>query len=177
VVGTQITDFLTDKLDISLYVSTTVFAAALAITFAVWYAVERTLSIHTIFTRRRELFYWTAILFTFALGTAAGDLATEALQLGFRVGVVAFGALIAITALAYYYGANPVLTFWIAYVLTRPLGASLGDLLSQAQGYGGMGLGTIVTSAVFLTIIVVLVAFLSLGVNGPRVAPKTAEEG
>ena len=168
VVGTQITDFLTDKLDISLYVSTTVFAAALAVTFAVWYAVERTLSIHTIFTRRRELFYWTAILFTFALGTAAGDLATEALQLGFRLGVVAFGALIAITALAYYYGANPILTFWIAYVLTRPLGASLGDLLSQAKTYGGLGLGTIVTSAAFLATIVILVTWLSIGENGQR---------
>src|ERR1700724_2137010 len=114
VVGTQITDFLTDKMDISLYVSTIVFAIALAVTFAVWYAVERTLSIHTIFTRRRELFYWTAILFTFALGTAAGDLATEALQLGFRLGVVLFGAFIAITALTYFYGANAILTFWIA---------------------------------------------------------------
>jgi uncharacterized membrane-anchored protein len=176
VVGTQITDFLTDKLEISLYVSTTVFAAALAITFAVWYAVERTLSIHTIFTRRRELFYWTAILFTFALGTAAGDLATEALQLGFRLGVVAFGALIAITALAYYYGANPILTFWIAYVLTRPLGASLGDLLSQAQPYGGLGLGTIVTSAAFLATIVILVTWLSIGENGQRGAPKTAND-
>jgi len=176
VVGTQITDFLTDKLDISLYASTTVFAAALAVTFAVWYAVERTLSIHTIFTRRRELFYWTAILFTFALGTAAGDLATEALQLGFRLGVVAFGALIAITALAYYYGANPVLTFWIAYVLTRPLGASLGDLLSQAKTYGGLGLGTIVTSATFLATIVILVTWLSIGENGQRGAQKTAND-
>jgi uncharacterized membrane-anchored protein len=176
VVGTQITDFLTDKLDISLYVSTTVFAAALAVTFAVWYAVERTLSIHTIFTRRRELFYWTAILFTFALGTAAGDLATEALQLGFRLGVVAFGALIAMTALAYYYGANPILTFWIAYVLTRPLGASLGDLLSQAKPYGGLGLGTIVTSAAFLATIVILVTWLSIGENGRPGAPKTAND-
>jgi uncharacterized membrane-anchored protein len=96
------------------------------------------------------------------LGTAAGDLATEALQLGFRLGVLVFGALIAAVALAYYCGANPILTFWIAYVLTRPLGASLGDLLSQAQTYGGMGLGTIVTSSVFLTIITVLVAFLSV---------------
>src|ERR1700719_871436 len=149
VVGTQITDFLTDKMDISLYVSTIVFAIALAVTFAVWYSVERTLSIHTIFTRRRELFYWTAILFTFALGTAAGDLATEALQLGFRLGVVAFGALIAMTALAYYYGVNTVLTFWLGYILTRPLGASLGDWLSQARGYGGLGLGTTLTSIVF----------------------------
>jgi uncharacterized membrane-anchored protein len=99
VVGTQITDLLTDKLEISLYLSTAVFAAALAATFAIWYGVERTLSIHTIVTRRRELFYWGAILFTFALGTAAGDLATEALGLGFRLGVIAFGALIAVIAL------------------------------------------------------------------------------
>lgn len=172
VVGTQITDFLTDGLDVSLYLSTTVFAIALAVTFAIWYAVERTLSIHTIFTTRRELFYWAAILLTFALGTAAGDLATEALQLGFTLGVVVFGALIAITALAYYRGANPILTFWIAYVLTRPLGASLGDLLSQAQTYGGLGLGTIVTSAVFLATIVILVTWLSFGESGQQGGPK-----
>src|SRR6202022_2406321 len=137
VVGTQITDLLTDKLEISLYLSTAAFACALAATFAIWYSVERTLSIHTIVTTRRELFYWAAILFTFALGTAAGDLATEALGLGFQLGVVAFGALIALIATAYYLGANPVLTFWLAYILTRPLGASLGDLLSQSQNYGG----------------------------------------
>jgi uncharacterized membrane-anchored protein len=136
VVGTQITDTLTGGLDVSLYLSTSAFAIALAATFAVWYSVERTLSIHTIVTTRRELFYWAAILFTFALGTAAGDFATEALQLGFRVGVVAFGALIALGGFAYSRGANPVLTFWIGYVLTRPLGASFGDLLSQAQTYG-----------------------------------------
>jgi uncharacterized membrane-anchored protein len=176
VVGTQITDALTDGLDVSLYLSTSVFAVALAATFAVWYSVERTLSIHTIVTTRRELFYWTAILFTFALGTAAGDLATEALQLGFRVGVAAFGALLALVALAYYRGANPVLTFWIAYVLTRPLGASLGDLLSQAQTYGGLGLGTIITSAVFLTIIVILVALLSVNEKGPRGVLKSVEK-
>src|SRR6266436_5216556 len=176
VVGTQITDLLTDKLEISLYLSTAAFACTLAAIFAIWYGVERTLSIHSIVTTRRELFYWAAILFTFALGTAAGDLATEALGLGFQLGVVVFGALIALVALAYFGGANPVLTFWIAYVLTRPLGASLGDLLSQAQTYGGIGLGTVVTSAVFLTVIIVLVAFLSLSVNGPRAAPKTAAE-
>jgi uncharacterized membrane-anchored protein len=92
IVGTQITDWLTDRLEISLYVSTAVFAAILAAIFAVWYGVERTLSIQTIVTTRRELFYWAAILFT--LGTAAGDLATEALGLGFQLGVVAFGALL-----------------------------------------------------------------------------------
>jgi uncharacterized membrane-anchored protein len=177
VVGTQITDFLSDKLDVSLYWSTSVFGVALAVTFAVWYSVERTLSIHSIFTRRRELFYWTAILFTFALGTAAGDLATEAWQLGFRLGVIVFGALIAVTALAYYRGANPILAFWIAYILTRPLGASLGDLLSQAQTYGGLGLGTIITSVAFLAIIVVLVAWLSFSENGQQGGPKAAEEG
>src|SRR5205807_1291981 len=113
-----------------------------------------------IVTRRRELFYWAAILFTFALGTAAGDLATEGL--GFQLGVVAFGALIPVIALAYYLGANPVLTFWLVYILTRPLGASLGDLLSQSRSYGGVGLGTICTSIGFLTVIVALVAWVTL---------------
>jgi uncharacterized membrane-anchored protein len=172
VVGTQITDVLTDKLDVSLYTSTEVFAAALAITFAVWYWFERTLSIHTIVTTRRELFYWAAILFTFALGTAAGDLATEALSLGFTVGVVAFGAGIAIIALAYSLGANAVLTFWLAYILTRPLGASLGDLLSQSRPNGGVGLGTIATSIVFLAVITSLVAYLTFN---PRQAAVEAE--
>jgi uncharacterized membrane-anchored protein len=161
VVGTQITDALTDGLGISLYTSTAAFAAALAVTFAVWYRTEHTLSIHTIVTTRRELFYWAAILLTFALGTAAGDLATEALGLGFNVGVVAFGALIAVIGAAYYLGANAVLTFWLAYILTRPLGASLGDLLSQARAYGGLGLGTVYTSVAFLIVIVALVAFVS----------------
>jgi uncharacterized membrane-anchored protein len=162
IVGTQITDALTDGLGISLYASTAAFAAALAATFAIWYGTERTLSIHTIFTTRRELFYWAAILLTFALGTAAGDLATEALGLGFNVGVAAFGALIATIGTAYYFGANAVLAFWLAYILTRPLGASLGDLLSQARAYGGLGFGSVYTSIGFLTVIVALVVFLSL---------------
>jgi uncharacterized membrane-anchored protein len=175
VVGTQITDFLTDKLDISLYASTAAFALILAAIFAIWYASERTLSIHTIVTTRRELFYWAAILFTFALGTAAGDLATEALMMGFNFGVLAFGALIAAIAAAYYLGANPVLTFWIAYILTRPLGASLGDLLSQAQSNGGLGLGTINTSIAFLVVIASLVVSLSFSPNPSKI--KAIEEG
>jgi uncharacterized membrane-anchored protein len=160
VVGTQITDALTDGLDVSLYRSTAVFAALLVVTFAVWYWREGTLSIQTIVTTRRELFYWAAILFTFALGTAAGDLATEALGLGFNVGVLVFGLLIAVFAGAYYVGVNAVLTFWLAYILTRPLGASLGDLLSQARSYGGLGLGTVWTSIGFLVVITALVTFL-----------------
>ena len=161
IVGTQITDLLTDKLEVSLYVSTAGFACTLAAIFAIWYGIERTLSIHTIVTTRRELFYWASILFTFALGTAAGDLATEALGLGFQLGVIVFGALIAVIAFAYYLAADPVLTFWLAYILTRPLGASLGDLLSQSRSYGGAGLGTIYTSLAFLTVIVALVAWVS----------------
>lgn len=162
VVGTQITDLLTDKLGISLYATTVAFAAALALIFAIWYWFERTLSIHTIVTTRRELFYWLAILLTFALGTAAGDLATEALGLGFNLGVLVFSTLIAAITLAYRLGANPVLTFWLAYILTRPLGASLGDLMSQSREYGGLGFGTVYTSLGFLVVIVALVALISI---------------
>lgn len=177
VVGTQITDALTDGLEISLYVSTLVFAVLLATTFAVWHSVEKTLSIRTIVTTRREFFYWIAILFTFALGTAAGDLATEALGLGFKFGVLVFSLLIAVIAGAYYLGVNAVLTFWLAYILTRPLGASLGDLLSQAQLYGGLGLGTVLTSIIFLTAITALVAYLSIGSNAAPLQKNRGNEG
>jgi len=172
VVGTQITDALTDKLDVSLYLSTALFTVLLAMTFVAWFASERTLSVHTITTRRRELFYWAAILFTFALGTAAGDLATEALNLGFQVGVLVFGGLIAVVAGTYYLGGNAVLTFWLAYILTRPLGASLGDLLSQSRPNGGLGLGTVQTSLAFLLVITALVAAVSIGPNGRKRQPK-----
>src|SRR5574337_1080461 len=155
VVGTQITDLLTDGLGVSLYVSTPVFAVLLAAIFFVWHRVEGTLSIHDIVTRRCELSYWAAILCTFALGTAAGDLATEALQLGCTRG--AFAVLIGLSYLAWCLGGNAVLTFWIAYILTRPFGAALGDLLTQAKEYGGLGMGAMWTSALFLSVIVLLV--------------------
>ena len=162
VVGTLITDNLTDTLGVSLFVSTGAFSVALAFTFAAWYVRERTLSVHTITTRRRELFYWAAILLTFALGTAAGDLMGEQLQLGYAISALIFAGMIAATAAAYYvFNANAILTFWIAYVLTRPLGASCGDLLSQPVANGGIGLGTVATSAVFLIVIVGLVALLT----------------
>jgi uncharacterized membrane-anchored protein len=157
VVGTQLTDVLTDVLGVSLYTSTAAFAVLLSVIFGTWYYREKTLSIHTIVTRHRELFYWTAILVTFALGTAAGDLATEALGLGFSLGVVIFGVMLVMMGVAAYLGADRVLIFWLAYILTRPFGASLGDLLSQATEYGGLGLGTVVTSIAFLSVIVVLV--------------------
>ena len=157
VVGTQLTDLLTDSLGVSLYVSSGVFALLLAGIFAVWYRAERTLSIHHIDTPRREWFYWVVILCTFALGTAAGDLATEALGLGFGWGVLGFGGLIGACYAAWRLGGGAVLSFWLAYILTRPFGAALGDLLTQAKAYGGLGMGAQWTSALFLSVIVVLV--------------------
>ena len=170
VVGTQITDILTDKLDVSLYTSTALFSLLLAVTFALWYRSERSLSIRDITTARRELFYWATVLCTFALGTAAGDLATEALGLGFTLGAVIFAALIGGTLLAWRMGANAVLTFWIAYILTRPFGASLGDLLTQAKTYGGLGMGASWTSALFLCVIVLLVGAAQLNAGSNRKA-------
>lgn len=174
IVGTQLTDLFTDTLGVSLYVSTAVFAVVLAVVFAVWYRQERTLAITSIDTPRREAFYWGAILTTFALGTAAGDLATEALSLGFRNGVLIFGGLIVATWVAYRLGAGQVLTFWIAYVLTRPLGASLGDLLTQDKDFGGLGLGASVTSLLFFGTILVLVIREQVLVSRHGVAVKGA---
>jgi uncharacterized membrane-anchored protein len=165
IVGTQITDLFTDGLGVSLYLSTSVFTVGLAVIFGVWYSKEKTLSIHTINTLPRELFYGVTILCTFALGTAAGDLATEALGLGFQVGVVVFALLIAAIAAAYYLGANAVLTFWLAYILTRPMGAALGDLLSQAKEYGGLGVGAMWTSVIFLGVILTLVTMAQRKAN------------
>jgi hypothetical protein len=131
--------------------------------FAAWYWSERTLSIHTIYTTRREAFYWLAVLFTFALGTAAGDLTAERLNVGYAWSAVLFAAIIAAVAGAHYrFKLNAVLAFWIAYILTRPLGASLGDLLSQDRSVGGLGLGTTITSMIFLAAILVVVAYLSV---------------
>lgn len=163
VFGTLVTDNLSDQLGVPLAVSTGVFTLALAATFAAWYACEKTLSIHTIDRPRREWFYWTAILFTFALGTAAGDWVAEGLKLGYAYAGLLFGALIAVTALAHHaFSAPAVPCFWVAYVLTRPFGAACGDLLSQPGDNGGLGLGTTGTSAVFLVAIIVLVSYLSV---------------
>ena len=162
VVGTQITDILTDKLEVSLYLSTAGFSIALALTFWSWYHSEKTLAMQSITTRKREMFYWLAILLTFALGTATGDMATESWGLGFKLGVGVFSILIAFTGVTYRLGLNPVLAFWITYILTRPLGASIGDLLSQSPEYGGVGFGTIWTSIIFLAVIVGMVSFLTV---------------
>ncbi|MCP5250102.1 MAG: hypothetical protein H6942_16500 [Candidatus Accumulibacter sp.] len=175
IVGTLITDGLVDNFGVALETTTIAFGLALLATFAIWYARERTLSMHSIVTTSRELYYWAAILFTFALGTAAGDLAAEGLQLGYATSTLLFGALIAAVATAYYaFKANAVLAFWIAYVLTRPLGASFGDYLSQAVADGGLGLGTVATSAVFLATIAGVVLYLTR--TRPAVQMQTANE-
>ena len=163
VVGTLITDNLTDNLGVSLYTTTAIFTVALALTFVAWYRSENTLSIHTITTSRREAFYWTAILFTFALGTAAGDLVSEQLALGYALSGFIFGAMIALITLGYFaFRLNAVLAFWSAYVLTRPLGASIGDFLTQAHKDGGLALSTTSVSIAFLLIIVGLVTYLTI---------------
>jgi uncharacterized membrane-anchored protein len=162
VVGTLATDNLVDNFGVPLAVTTAVFAVALAVTFWVWFQKEGTLSIHTIFTSRREAFYWLAILFTFSLGTAAGDLVAEQLNLGYWVSALLFGGLIAAIAVVHFrFRTNAVLAFWMAYILTRPLGASIGDYLSQPKGDGGLGLGTTGTSAIFVAVILALVVFLT----------------
>jgi uncharacterized membrane-anchored protein len=163
IVGTLITDNLTDKYNVRLETTTIVFALALAATFATWYAIERTLSIHTIVTTRRESFYWLAILFTFALGTAAGDLVAERFDIGYWQSALIFAGAIGIVAAAYFwFHINETLAFWIAYILTRPLGASTGDYVSQPRGAGGLALGTTETSIVFLLVILAVVIYLSI---------------
>ena len=163
VFGTLVTDNLVDNLGVSLQMCTAIFSAGLVVTFAGWYVSEKTLSIHSIHTTRRELFYWAAIFFTFALGTAAGDMAAEGLQLGYGISVLVFVGMIAATTFAHYVlKLNAIVAFWIAYVLTRPLGASTGDLLAQPAANGGLGLGNVMTSSLFLMTILALVSYMTV---------------
>lgn len=163
IVGTLVTDNLTDAFGVPLVTSTIAFTLALGATFAAWYASERTLSIHRIFTARREAFYWLAILFTFALGTAAGDMVAEQFGLGYLATGILFGLTIASVSLGYAtLRLDGLWAFWICYIFTRPLGASFGDLLSQPSDYGGFGLGTIPTSLGFLIVIAITVAVMTL---------------
>src|SRR5215468_5260539 len=158
VVGTLISDNLVDGYGVPLQTTTIIFGVALAVTFAVWYWSERTLSIHTIFTTRREAFYWLAVLFTFALGTSAGDYLSEQLALGYLTALGLFAAAIALVAILHFaFRMNAILSFWLAYILTRPLGASIGDYMAQPKADGGLGLGTTVTSFIFLAVILALV--------------------
>ena len=176
VFGTLVTDNLTDGLGVPLEFSTILFSVLLAITFAVWYAIEKTLSIHSVFTVQREIFYWTAILFTFALGTASGDLMAETLGLGYFTTGVIVCAVIALVAIAWKLGLNSILAFWLIYIMTRPLGASLGDYLSQTREHGGLGLGASGTSAIFIFGIIVTVIFLVVTKRDVITNPEVDEE-
>ena len=162
VVGTLFSDNLVDNFGVSLWTTTAIFGAGLVVSFVAWFRSEGTLSIHSIVTRRREAFYWLAILFTFALGTSAGDLIAEKLAVGYFPSALIFGGVItAITAIYYGFKTDAVLAFWAAYVVTRPFGASMGDFLTAPTKDGGLGLGTNGTSALFIAIIVACVVWFT----------------
>jgi uncharacterized membrane-anchored protein len=150
-------------LGIPYVVSTAFFALALAVVFLTWYTFEKTLSIHSIYTPRRELFYWAAVITTFALGTAAGDMTATTMGLGYFISGVMFGVLFVLPALAYrWIGLNPILAFWTAYILTRPFGASFADWAGKSPSLSGLGLGTGEVSVVLTVLIVVLVGYLTV---------------
>lgn len=162
VVGTLLTDNLTDGHDVPLWISSTVFAVLLAAVFGVWYARERTLSIHTIVTTPRESFYWLTVLVTFALGTAVGDWTLDLTGWSAGTSVLLPLGLILTVLAGWKLGAGPVLSFWLAYILTRPLGANIGDYLASSRSDGGLGLGTFGTSVVFLGTILLVVVYLTV---------------
>jgi uncharacterized membrane-anchored protein len=179
VVGTLVSDNLVEN-GVTLEVTTIAFSVCLIGVFAAWYASERTLSVHTIVTTRREAFYWATILFTFALGTSAGDLISEKLELGYLPTVGIFAGAIAVIAFCHFaLRMNAILSFWLAYIMTRPLGASIGDYLASPTEETGLGLGTTLTSVIFLSTILALVVFLAVTKrdvirSGPVAAPAVA---
>lgn len=163
VFGTMVADVVHVRFGVPYLVSTAFFAVALAVIFVAWQTSERTLSIHTIYTRRREMFYWAAVMATFALGTAAGDLTAITLHLGYFSSGVLFAILIAVPALAYrLFHLNAILAFWLAYILTRPLGATFADWFGRSRDLSGLGLGTGSVSLALTIVIVILVGYLTV---------------
>ena len=163
VFGTMAADVLHVGFGLPYLASAPLFAVCLAIVFVTWQKVEGTLSVHTIWTLRRELFYWAAVVGTFAMGTALGDLTAVTLRLGYADSVLLFAALICLPALAYRFaGLNAIAAFWIAYVLTRPVGASVADWLGKPTNVGGVGVGSGVVAAVLAVAIVLCVIYLSV---------------
>lgn len=162
VFGTMAADVLHVGLGVPYIVSTVFYAIVLAAVFRVWFVSEGTLSIHSITTPRRELFYWAAVLATFALGTAAGDLTAVTFGLGYFGSILLFGAIIAIPAIGYFrFGMNSILAFWFAYVVTRPVGASVADWLAVSSARGGLALGTGPVSLVLAAVIAGFVYYLA----------------
>jgi uncharacterized membrane-anchored protein len=163
VFGTMAADVLHVGFGLPYLASAPLFAMCLAIVFVTWQRVEGTLSVHTIWTLRRELFYWAAVIGTFAMGTALGDLSAVTLHLGYGDSVLLFAALICLPALAYRFaGLNAIAAFWIAYVLTRPVGASVADWLGKPKNVGGVGVGSGVVTAVLAVAIAGCVTYLSI---------------
>jgi uncharacterized membrane-anchored protein len=161
--GTMAADVLHVGLGVPYIASTLFYAVVLAVVFRTWYVTEKTLSIHSIYTPRREAFYWAAVLATFALGTAAGDLTAVTFGLGYFGSGLMFAAVIALPAVGYWrFGWNPVLAFWFAYVVTRPLGASFADWMAVSSARGGLALGTGPVSLVLAALIAAFVAYLSI---------------
>jgi len=162
VVGTLLTDNLTDARGVPLWLSSVTFSVLLAVVFALWYARERTLSIHSINTTPREAWYWLVVLVTFALGTAMGDWTLELTGWAPGPATLLPAGLIAAVFVGWRLGMGPVLSFWLAYILTRPLGANIGDFLASPRSDGGLGLGTMWTSVLFLGAILATVVYLSI---------------
>ncbi len=163
VFGTMSADVLHVQFGVPYIASTVLFAVVLAVVFVAWQKSERTLSIHSIFTPRREAFYWAAVLATFAMGTAAGDLAAYTANLGFLSAGLFFVGVFAVPAIAYrFFNLNGILAFWFAYVMTRPLGASFADWLGKSRHAGGLGYGDGPVAGVLTVGIVALVAYLTV---------------
>ena len=163
VFGTMTADVLHIVVGVPYAVSSAFFAVSLAVIFVLWHKSEKTLSIHTIYTRRRELFYWATVIATFALGTATGDMTATTLGLGYFVSILLFAVLFAMPGLAYRFtGLNGVVAFWFAYVITRPLGASFADWLGRSPALGGIGFGMGPTTLCLSILIVGLVAYLTV---------------
>ncbi|GAA2671142.1 hypothetical protein [Streptomyces lunalinharesii] len=175
VFGTMAADVVHVIAGVPYLVSTLAFAAALAVILFAWHATEGTLAIHSIRTRRREIFYWATVLATFALGTAVGDLTAGTLDLGYLPSALVFGALILVPALSgRFLGLNAVAAFWGAYVLTRPLGASFADWMGVSTARGGLGWGTGPVTLALTVPIVLLVGYLA--VSG-KDTPQEAADG
>ena len=163
VFGTMVADVLHVRFGIPYLATSTFFALALAIIFVTWYSSEKTLSIHTIYAGRREWFYWATVIATFALGTAVGDLTAITWHLGYLSAAAVFAVLITLPAIGYrFFQLNAVLAFWVAYVLTRPLGATFADWIGRPRSLSGLGLGTGLVSLVLTVVIVILVGYLTI---------------
>ena len=161
--GTMVADVTHIVLKVPYYASTIAFAVILTVVFTTWYKVEKTLSIHSVYTVRREMFYWAAVLATFAMGTATGDMTAMTLHLGYLPSGILFAGLFLLPAVGYFlFGFNEIFAFWFGYVMTRPLGASFADWFGKPKSITGLGYGDGIVVAVLTVLIVIFVAYLTV---------------